>query len=500
MSARARRLIPFVAPLCPVLLSVFPLLSLFAGNKTDLETSVLWIPLALCVAGALTAYGILLVLTKSAGKAAVLSSLAAIGFYYYGLVPGADRLWQLALWLGLCFAALVAVVRTRRHLDVLVAVFLAAGLATALPQVVSIALYQAHNRPPVATDPRLWPTTLQPPPKPQSGRLPDIYVLVPDDYERADALTEYWNYDNTPFLNQLKRRGFVVSGGALSPYSDSESNVAALVNMDYLTNFGKVLGSTSQDVRAVQRVIEDSRAARLLSTIGYDYVHLDTDEVTYAGGNPGISSLAAPDTFRTLWLQQSLLRPVGGRFGFDTQAADSRFRDSVQSVFAQLQAIRPGPRPKFVLFHTLLPHDPYVYDARGNHATFGGGEEQLASAAGRRHYLEQLKYTSTLLLDSVDAILTHATTPPVIVIQSDEGFSANEQPFGERAMLTMRVKGLAALYLPGTGKGKIPDPPNSVNDLRLVFNTYFGTSYPMLDSHASPEGDYPYQFEDMGVR
>jgi hypothetical protein len=260
------------------------------------------------------------------------------------------------------------------------------------------------------------------------------------------------------------------------------------------------MGSTSQDVRAVQRVIQDNRAARLLASIGYDYVHLDTDEVTFSGGNPDISSLAAPDTFRTLWLQQSLLRPVGGRFGFNTHAVQRRFRDSVQSVFAELRALRPGPHPKFVLFHTLLPHDPYVYDAHGNPVTFKGGEGDLASDLGRRYYLEQLKYTSTLLLDSVDAILAHATTPPVIVIQSDEGFSAEPKPFGEQAMLTMRVKGLAAFHLPGAGKVELPDPPNSVNDLRMVFNTYFGTSYPMLRSHASPEGDYPYQFEDMQVR
>jgi hypothetical protein len=67
-------------------------------------------------------------------------------------------------------------------------------------------------------------------------------------------------------------------------------------------------------------------------------------------------------------------------------------------------------------------------------------------------------------------------------------------------MLTMRVKGLAALYMPGAVKPQIPDPPNSINDLRLVLNTYLGTDYPMLDSHASPEGDYPYQFKDIQVR
>ena len=40
----------------------------------------------------------------------------------------------------------------------------------------------------------------------------------------------------------------------------------------------------------------------------------------------------------------------------------------------------------------------------------------------------------------------------------------------------------------------------TVNTLRLVFNRYFGTHYPMLRSASYPELDYPYQFEEMQVR
>jgi hypothetical protein len=86
----------------------------------------------------------------------------------------------------------------------------------------------------------------------------------------------------------------------------------------------------------------------------------------------------------------------------------------------------------------------------------------------------------------------------VIVLQADEGFQADEGTFGEAAMQHIRVKGLIALYLPGA-KSALPEPPNTVNTLRFVFNRYLGTHYPLLRTASYPELDFPYQFEGMRV-
>ena len=127
----------------------------------------------------------------------------------------------------------------------------------------------------MASDPRLWPAALEKPVLPSGAWPPDIYVIIPDDYARADVLKRYFHYDDAAFLGQLRRRGFVISPQARSPYSDSESNIASALNMDYLSAFPRVLGTSSQDVRPVRRVMEDNRAARLLMSLGYDYVHLE---------------------------------------------------------------------------------------------------------------------------------------------------------------------------------------------------------------------------------
>jgi hypothetical protein len=381
-------------------------------------------------------------------------------------------------------------------------VILAVGaVVMVVPQTVDIVRWHADHSPPPAADPRLWPTTLAPPKAANGTPRPDIYVIIPDDYERADAHKRYFNYDDSKFLSKLEERGFVVAHDNRSPYSDSESNVASLLNMDYLTNFGELLGSESEDVRLVQRVSENSRAARLLSSIGYDYIHLDTDEVSFAGGNPGISPLAPPDSFVNLVMRKSILRELGGPLGFDQGATNARFRSAIRSKFAELGSLPSGSRPKFVVFHTLLPHDPYMYDEHGGSVTYTAKKDiDLSNDAGRAAYIRQLEHTQVLLLDAVDQILARSPKPPAIIIEADEGFSAQPEVFGEAAGRDIRVKGLSAFHLPGVDNPRLPDPPNSVNALRVVFNEYFGTDYEMLDSVSHAEGDFPYQGEEIGVR
>ena len=484
------------AALYPLLFAAFPLLSLFEHNQSEIELSVLWVPLSVTVAATLGLYALLRLVFRDA-KAAALTALVVFAFFYYGTFASAvglrDR-WFFPLWIllltGLAFALI------RLELGHLTWALGAAGLVLFALPAAGIGLYHADHRPISLSDPRLWPTHLSPP----TMRGPDIYLLVPDDYARPDVLRRYFRHDDSRFLDALRRRGFVVSPDSRSPYSDSEMNIAAAVNMDYLSGLPKILGAKSQDVRPVSRLEEDNRAALLLRTVGYRYVHLDTDEVTFDAGNPGISRFAPPDSFANLWLEQSVLRLIGGPFGFDAAARNRRFRESVRKVFSDLEAVPRQRGSKFVFFHTLLPHDPYVFGAHGEAVTFPGhSDADLGSRLGMRYYLPQLRYLNGKLLEAIDAIQARSERPPVIVIQADEGFQADDQTVGEAATRQIRVKGLIALYLPGV-KHALPKPPNTVNTLRFVFNHYLGTHYPLLRSASYPELDYPYQFEELKVR
>lgn len=490
--------------LLPVLFAVFPLLSLFRQNETDIELGVLWWPLGLCVGGAAALYLVLLASFRRPAKASVLASIVICWFLYYEPVAGrvsGTGWWSFAWWTAAFALALIVVVSTRVDLGKLTVILGVAAVVLVVGPLARISIYQ-HDHPGVSvSDPRLWSDRLAPPAVGDRSRLPDIYFLIPDDYARLDMLRRYFHYADTGFSRALRKRGFVVSQQARSPYSDSESNIAAALNMAYLDGLPRILGAKSQDVRTIQRLIADSRASRLLRSIGYRYVHLDTDGVTFPVSNPRVSAAAVPDSLENLWLQKTVLRMFGGPIGFSQQATDQRFRDSVESGFSQLeQTANEAGRPKFVVFHTLLPHDPYVFGADGRAVTFPyHSDAALGSRQGMPYYLHQLQYLNGRLLSAVDAIGKHDKRPTAIVIQSDEGFQADPDTFGERTMQQIRVKGFEALYLRGHPSAGTPQPPNTVNTLRFVLNHYLDTHYPLLPTHSYPELDYPYQFEEMRI-
>src|SRR3954452_24122121 len=317
----------------PVLFAAFTVLSLFEHNQTELPIGLMWWPLALALLSAVVVFAVLGLVLRREAKAGVLASLLVIAFLYYGTWYvqfsswGFSKGWFIALWAALFVFAAAAVIRTRRPLSSLLLVLGVAAAVVAVVPVLKIVAYQSKHPLLSASHPGIWPHALPAAPHGAAGRRPDIYVLIPDDYARADVLRRYFHYDNSRFVRALARRGFVVSRQARSPYSDSESNIAAELNMDYLSRFPHLLGARSQDVRPIKVVIEDNRAATLLKPLGYRYIQRDTDEVTFAAGNPHISPLATPDSFMTLWLQNTALRTIGGSLGFTDAAADHRFRD-----------------------------------------------------------------------------------------------------------------------------------------------------------------------------
>jgi hypothetical protein len=475
--------------LAAMLFSVHPLLALFAHNQSEIEITFLWWPLAICVAVAAALFGVFLLIFKNPRKAGGLASLVVIAFFYYGIYLDKAAGWGLSkglfvvFWLLLFLLAALWLVRTKSDLVN-----------------VKIARYQSGHPPIDVSDSRLWSSELAAP-SPPAGKRPDIYVIIPDDYARSDVLKRYFHYDNTAFRRALTSRGFVISDDVRSPYSDSEMNIASEVNLDYVNGLGRILGADSQDARPPRRLIHDSRASRILSEIGYRYIHMDTDLVTFPAGNPHISSIDSPDSFTTLWLQGTVLGEVGGPLGFTDGAVNARFRKTIRKGFSQLAEVPSEPSPKFVLFHTIIPHDPYIFGPRGEAVTFKDPSgEAHTRRIGMTYYLKQLRYVETLLLEAVDAIKARSNEPPVIVILSDEGFEGNEEVLGEETMRDIRVKGIAAFHLPGKPNATPPRKLNAVNAMRFVFNQTLGTRYPLLENASYPELDAPYQFEEMPVR
>ena len=86
------------------------------------------------------------------------------------------------------------------------------------------------------------------------------------------------------------------------------------------------------------------------------------------------------------------------------------------------------------------------------------------------------------ILEIVDALKADSKTPPIIVIQADEGFRSKAQWRKENPLARELHFGiLNAYYLPGGDANKILyNSITPVNSFRVIFNAYFQTDFKIL--------------------
>src|SRR5258705_6184522 len=141
----------------PALFAIFPLLSLFVQNESEVELSVLWPLLAWCLGGVAVVYGLFLLITRRATKAGALTAVVAVGFFYFGIFfenlsgLGLREGWFVVPWLVVVAAVVVAIARTSRPLGplTLIARVGAAALGPPAPaENAALLLRQAPASPP----------------------------------------------------------------------------------------------------------------------------------------------------------------------------------------------------------------------------------------------------------------------------------------------------------------------------------------------------------------
>jgi hypothetical protein len=125
----------------------------------------------------------------------------------------------------------------------------------------------------------------------------------------------------------------------------------------------------------------------------------------------------------------------------------------------------------------VAPHAPFVFLPDGKYSTVRSPDTG---------YPDEIAYLDTRILKIVQTILANSATPPVIVIQGDHGWDA-----------ATRMTILNAYYLPGGGSQRLYPTITPVNTFRVIFNQYFGGSYPMLPDksyYSSDTQQFGFQF------
>ncbi len=341
--------------------------------------------------------------------------------------------------------------------------------------------------------------------------LPDIYYIIPDSYARADVLRAFYGFDNAEFLEALRARGFYVAEESRSNYLQTALSLASSLNMEYL----EATTLDAADRAPLAELVQHSKVRALLAELGYRLVVAESgyditeikDAEVYWTPNPHpilntFENLLVISSAAVIAIDQGWLSvPVAGRAN----------RVQVQYALEQLPAAAALPGPKFVFFHIITPHPPFVIDRDGrftaplspNMGSFDGdamaGPPDLYIAG----YVEKLLYTNAMLLQAIDAILARSTTPPIIVIQADHGSGMLWRlNLLEDTCIWERAAIFNAYYLPAAGAAAQLYPEiTPVNTFRVILDTHFGATLGALaDRVYYSSWKRPYQFTDVTDR
>ena len=141
------------------------------------------------------------------------------------------------------------------------------------------------------------------------------------------------------------------------------------------------------------------------------------------------------------------------------------------------------PGPKFFYAHLFITHQPYVFRPDGS--------LRWPVEATVEAYNDQVRFANTRLITVLKQLISESEVPPVIVLQSDHGYTKAAQE---------RMKILNAYYLPDGGEKQLYPTITPVNTFRLIFNYYFQENLPLLEDRSfySPI-DRPAKLEEIPV-
>jgi len=484
----------FSRPWYPFLISAYPALALLSANAGQVQPGAGIRPLLASVAFGGVLFFIVWLFVRKAHKAAFLTTLLLGLFFSFGHLyifiddtfPQSNfRIWLPLAWIVLALLSVLWATRPK-----LTFVSSASSLNTVALALLVMSLAQlsfetgprgAHalglDNAPVESD-------LVRPQNP-----PDVYFFILDSYGRADLLSQAYGFDNSDFVDGLEQRGFFVAKCSQSNYVRTEISLASSLNMDYLQGLNETFSPDSTRRAVLWDSLKHSAVRYNFESLGYETVTFDTgfawldlNDTDHFMRPPPISSGGMTD-FEGLFL-----RTTAARYAQDWGLVDPDyllgvgFRDRFKFIFNNMDDVAKIQQPTFSYIHVISPHPPFVFDPEGNPTyppDFWNEQRQYPPDLYQKGYVNQLQYLNKNMLEAIDTITANSETPPIIIIQGDHGPWL--QPVNKRFW------NLTAIYFP-EHKDKLYSTISPVNIFRLVFNTYFGGKYDILDdvSYFSP--------------
>lgn len=336
---------------------------------------------------------------------------------------------------------------------------------------------------------------------------PDIYYIILDGYARQDILKEIYDYDNSWFIESLRKMGFYVAHYARSNYLHTYLSLSSTLNMRYLDDLPKKYGIKPVSNIAARQLIYNNEVIEKLKNYGYIIINFASTwegtnenfqaDITYSSGvyfkifNRNI----ALDEPTFIFLRTTLFSPFIKEVWFDG------LRAQTMATLQKLPTIPSLAGKKFILSHIIPPHPPYVFTAKGDPIS---GTQLEFSKETINQYTDQLIFISKQILPVVQNIIQNSSSPSIIILQADHGpgstFGKREEWQKNYSPLALKERSgiLYAVYFPNKKYSQFYPSITPVNTFRILFNVFFNENLELLpDKTFYTDYEKIYDFKDV---
>lgn len=344
-----------------------------------------------------------------------------VGFLFYEIGSGIP---------SILVATVAFILLIERSLDIRKIVLVANVMATVVLVVMLAALYQREQ---VARPVGFQSEGISK--KAEFTTNPNIFHMVLDGYGSHETYEAIFDYDNSPFLDELRALGFVVFDDVVTPFNQTLPTMASILNGAYVEKPEDGEGAEEYR-RRLAAAIRTSRVSSLFRESGYAITQSDPGLTQLH--IEGASLLPRRPLFHPTRLEGSLL-PNSKAF-------------EVSAHLSELNAaFTPGllneiETPFFHYQHTIAPHPPFIVTSKGSpRVSITSGYKDangfiLDDLARREEYIEgfveKTRFVEQRVLKQMSQL---PSTDLIVIIQGDHGPAAythfekpNESCFSER--------------------------------------------------------------------
>lgn len=473
-------------PFHPFLFAIYPILFLYSQNRAEFSPDVIAGPVGVC-AGLTLIMGVFLwVTSRNRLRSMFLLSVFLLLFFSYGhfyqflesfhissnpkIALIAYSFFFVSLMI-FCYWKIREWQKATRFFNVLGLVLIAIPLFGSAPSFFHNAPEKKELTPGIRTQ--------------STNDRPDIFYVILDGYPRQDVLQRIHRYDNSGFLEFLKKKNFRVLQNSHSNYPGTSLSLASSLNFAYLDEIVPTAELRTQNQWFLKELIGRNQTIEFLKKQGYVTAAFDSGYFQTEMKN-------VDHFYATGWVfnefHEALLDTTPAWVLFKNIGRYEMQRRRILYILDHLPEIKDPSRPVFTFAHIMALHPPFVFgpngeprNAKKSSLKFWQDFREPTAQELSQQYQDQLTFINKKLQSAVDQILANRKRPVLIILQGDHG-SSFVPPERELDFYRERFSILNAILL--HQDNQLYDSMTPVNTFRVVFNSLFGTNLPLLQDRS----------------